>query len=264
MAQYGVIQAIVMSFFSRSLYRDVADNWGGKAWLYLLFILALSWIGASYQLQMAVNDGFDKYSPIMIEQMPEILIQDGQLQTPENRPYVITDPQTKETLAIIDASGQFTDINTVATPVLITQHAVITKPKSNEVRTNNIPSNITVLIKPKAIDAFVGNLVVYAGVMFFFLVWLNSYVFRLFQAHLYAVLGKFFNLLCQAKLQYPQVLQITMVALTPTIVISSILDFLNITIPFQWLYYFTLTLLYILFGVRANKKPITQPSQAQE
>ena len=55
MRQYNLLQAIPMSFYSRKLYQDVAQNWGGMAILYLLFIVFLSWIPTTFIAQKKLN-----------------------------------------------------------------------------------------------------------------------------------------------------------------------------------------------------------------
>ncbi|MGH9874005.1 MAG: hypothetical protein ACRD9S_16260 [Pyrinomonadaceae bacterium] len=35
---------MILSFYSKSLYRDVGKNWRGTGLLYLLFLLVLVWI----------------------------------------------------------------------------------------------------------------------------------------------------------------------------------------------------------------------------
>ncbi len=55
MKRFGLFHPIWMSFYSRALYRDVAQNWKGTGFLYLLFLLALSWIHPIVQLHHRVG-----------------------------------------------------------------------------------------------------------------------------------------------------------------------------------------------------------------
>ena len=49
MKRYSIFHPLVLSFFSKSLYRDVGKNWRGTGLLYLLLIIALLWIPSTDQ-----------------------------------------------------------------------------------------------------------------------------------------------------------------------------------------------------------------------
>ena len=55
MKQYNILQAIVMSFYSKNLYRDVAKNWGGKAFLYLFLFLKIDLHSMDLMMQMVIQ-----------------------------------------------------------------------------------------------------------------------------------------------------------------------------------------------------------------
>lgn len=44
MKNYSVFHPLYLSFFSKSLYQDVAKNWKGTGLAYLLLLLALAWV----------------------------------------------------------------------------------------------------------------------------------------------------------------------------------------------------------------------------
>lgn len=253
MSQYNVLQAIVMSFYSKKLYRDVAINWGGKAFLYLLMLVALSWILLTIQFQLALNLIYQKDSEKIIPQIPVVTIKDGKLSTPENKPYVISNPETNEKIAVIDTSGTYTTLDQANTSILITQTEMITRSKPNETKTTQIPSNINMVLDPVVANGYIKKYLAFVWILFFIIVTIGAYIYRIIQALLYAILGKLFGVLCHIPLAYGKVLQITMVAVTPAIVLATIFDFFGVAFKHQELFYFLISLAYIFYGVYANK-----------
>lgn len=255
MRQYNMFQAIIMSFYSKKLYRDVAVNWGGKAFLYLLLILALSWIFAVYQIQHFLNLGFQHISDKIVAQIPIMTIKNGVLSTPQNRPYLITDPDTHATLAIIDTSGQYKSLDQTKAGLLITQTDIMTLSQQNEQKVNEIPKTLTFTIVPQTVKKYVQENLRFAWILIFIFALVTSFIYRLVQALLYSIIGKIFGAISHAPVTYVQVLQITMVAITPVIVIATILNAMNIWIPHEFLMFFVLAILYMFYGIIANKTP---------
>lgn len=253
MNRYNMLQAIYMSFYSKDLYRDVATAWGAKTFLYLLILLTLSWILLSYQIQHALNLAYQHNSDKIVEQIPVITIKDGKISTPENRPYIIVNPDSKEKIAIIDVSGSYKTIEQAQTPILVTQTQLITQPKEGETKINEIPANFNFVADPKVIKGYVEKYLGFVWIVFLVLFTIGSYIYRVIQALLYAIIGRVGSALFGFHLNYDKILSIAMVAITPVIVLSTILDFFGVVFPYESLLYFFLAMFYLFYGMSANK-----------
>lgn len=253
MSQYGIFQAIFMSFYSRKLYKDIVNNWGGKAFLYLFVLLAVSWIAFTYQTQIQFSRFYAQKSDTYINQIPVMTIKDGRITTPENRPYLITDPDSRETIAIIDTSGQYTTLEQAKTDFLITRTKLISHPKANETRAYDVPSSFAGTVEPQDINAKIKQFLGFLWIPMFFIFLFGSYLYRVIQALIYGILGKLFGVIGGVSLAYSQIVQIAMVSITPVIVISTILDACQIVVPFQGLAYFGLAMVYLVYGMMSNK-----------
>ena len=55
MRRYGRIQGLVLSLGWTDFYRDVAKDWRGIGMLYLLLVIALTWIPLLVKLQLFIN-----------------------------------------------------------------------------------------------------------------------------------------------------------------------------------------------------------------
>lgn len=253
MSQYNIFQGIYASFYSKEFYRDVAKNWGGKAFLYLLMLLALSWIPTCIILQAGLSHGYASLSDKFVQQIPVITVKDGKVITPEKRPYILTSPDGQEPIAIIDTSGQYTNLDQAKTDVLVTETQIITKPKPNELRVYDVPTSLNMVFDPQNANSYAKSFVGIAWIFMFIFFVLGSYVFRIVQALFYSIIGKIFGAMTGAHLAYGQVLSIMLVAITPVIVIATIFDTLNITYAFQHFSYFILAMVYLFYGIIANK-----------
>ena len=92
MKRYTIIHPLFMSFFSKSLYKDVARNWKGVNFLYLFLLLALCWIPETIKFQSGLSDFIKNDAPGIVEQIPEITIYQGEVSTDPPGIHSIKDP----------------------------------------------------------------------------------------------------------------------------------------------------------------------------
>lgn len=253
MQQYNIFQALYMSFYSKKLYRDIALNWGGKSFLYLLMLLTIISIYFAVSVQKIVTIGYESFYTSVSPQVPILTIKGGKINTPENRPYFIIDPETKYTYAIIDTTGRYTTIEQAKAPVLVTQTQIITQTKQNETKTYTIPADLQQKIDPQQVNGYVHKFLGFLWILFFILCVFGFYIYRLVQAVVYSLIGKLFAMVCNIPLNYGQILQIAMVAITPDIIISTIQFALGININHELILYFLLAIMYLFYGIIANK-----------
>jgi hypothetical protein len=259
MKQYHMWQAVWMSFYSKGLYRDVAINWGGKTFLYLLFLLALSSAILTYQAQHTFNRAHRHDVELLIEQSshlaPVMTIKDGRISTPVHRPYQINPPAySGKVLAVVDVTGRYTTLEQAKTPLLITETKILYKDR-NETREWVLPSNMNRVVDPVAIGGLLKQAMGYLWLFLFPLELFFFFVSYIVQVLLYGLLGLLIASVCRIKLSYAQVIQLVMVAITPVVVIKTITHTLGyITFYYDGLIYFFLTMIYLLYGILANKE----------
>lgn len=151
MSQYNMFQAIVMSFYSKALYRDVAINWGGKVFIYLLLIQVLAWIGSTYMAQVGINQLYAKYSTQLVAQTPVMTFKDGKVSTPEKKPYIITLPDN-ERFAVIDTTGHYKTPAQAEASLLITETEFISSDKPGETKIHAIPKDLEAVFDPQLVN----------------------------------------------------------------------------------------------------------------
>ena len=80
---------------------------------------------------------------------------------------------------------------------------------------------------------------------------------------IYAVLGKLFGSIFRVSLTFGQIITIAMVAITPVIVLSTIFELFGLSFPYESLFYFLLAMIYLIYGIKANKTVYSESSDSK-
>ncbi len=254
MRKYGCFQAIIKSFYSRDLYRDVVANWNVGVILYILLVLSICWVLLAVQIQRVVNVHYEEFSTKFYPQIPEMTIKNGELTTPEKRPYLIKDPKKDAVVAIIDTSGKYQTLDKSSAEILVTKHAIFYQNKSKLGRSHEFDSDLNLEIKPVQLESKLKIIFNWMWILVFPVFILVSFTYRIVQSALYAIIGEIFAHILKIPLTYGEIFKISIFAITPAIIIGTLLDWFSISFPHMWLFYFILSMGYLWFGIAANKK----------
>lgn len=251
--KYRIFHIPVLAFFSRALYRDVARNWKGTAFGYLLLLLALCWIPATVSLHWGFAEFAEQDAPKVVSQIPEITITDGEASIDEPEPYFIRDPDTGEVLVVIDTTGQITSLADTDALGLVTKNAVTFQKNAYETRTFSFQEiGHFVLTQEKIYGWLNTGKRFLAPVLYPFCV-IGSFIYRVLQALLYAAIGLLIARMVKVELSYDSLLRLSVVAVTPAIIAATILTISGIHLPIGGLWYFLATMGYLTFGILAAK-----------
>ena len=153
---------------------------------------------------------------------------------------------------VIDTSGKFHNNEEANTDILLMKQELIIK-DSDELRIYKIPKSLKVDLKPEQIEERVGDMLHLSWMILFPIIIVLVFIYRLIQAVLYAVMGKVFSLLADNPIRYVHILKLSLVAVTPAIIIKAFLLWFDFTFPFQWLCFFGLTMGYLIFAIQVNR-----------
>ena len=81
MRQYSNLHPLGMSYYAGELYEDVGRNWKGPGFGYLFLLLSLTWIPVVIMTSNRFDAWVDENLPEIIEEAPELKIEDGKLST---------------------------------------------------------------------------------------------------------------------------------------------------------------------------------------
>ena len=260
MKQYRFFHIPPLAFFSKDLYADVALNWKGTCLGYLFLLLAVCWIPAMIEL----NLGFDKFveteAPKLTCQVPTITIKDGIASTDVPEPHYIYVPDSEdEVMAIIDTTGQVTSLEGTDAFVLLTETTVFTIRNNFETRTFDLSAIKEFTLDQDMLTNWLNILKKLVIPVLYPMALVSSYLFRIIQLLVYAAVGMLFVSWCKAGITYICLVRLAAVAITPAIIVKTILDPAGIQLPAAGWLYMIATLAYLYFGIKASSRPQQSP-----
>jgi hypothetical protein len=258
MKQFGMLRAIVMSFYSRDLYRDVAKNWKGIGLLYLTLLLAICWLPTAGRMFAGLRTFAVTGGPAFARQLPAVTIKDGIMHTRPPGPHIIRDSNALDRdpfTLIIDDSIDTVPANLNYDAIVLTRREFgMVRHSRSERRIFELTPAADMDVTPDEVEAFLSSLQLWLPPLAYVLCLAGSLMFRLAQACLYAALVQMFaRSQGIANLDYRSALRLAVVAVTPVIVIRTLLWFgpWEPRWYIRWPVALLITILYLRFAVRS-------------
>ena len=252
MKQYSTFHPLYMSFFSRSLYRDVGQNWKGVSFLYLLLLLAICWIPIMFKMHSAVSAYVADEVPKIVKQVPVITISNGEVSIDDDMPYIIVEPEKDDPFIIIDTTGEYYSLDNTPARVLITRTELIMKKSPSETRIFDLSEIEYLKIDRQTVYGWVETFRDWFAFLLYPFLVVASYIYRIAQVLLYAAIGLIIAKNLEVALDYQSLISLAIVADTPAIIVNALYNYGDIAMPFWWLICFMIAMGYLFFGIRAN------------
>ena len=261
--RYSRFAALVLSFFSAPLYRDVARNWGGIALLYLLLVMFLTWLPVLVKGHVGLRKAVqDPQVNAIVDELPSVTINKGVVSIQEPEPYIVRDPQTGRALLYVDTTNRF-DRPEAAQAVALLGRSTLEMRQPNKTEVHDL-SRVDYLYVDAAtvrrwVDAMPRLYAVFA--LPAVLVW--SLAWGLVRMLIYGLIGMMFASIFNARLDYAALLRLSAVAMTPGMVLDMISWLAAVPPPMPccgWSFIIgAITVGYLAFAVRANSQPAVPP-----
>jgi len=255
MQKYTIFHAPLMSFFSLSFYRDVGLRWIGTGLAYLLLLLTICSIPALVKMQLSISDFISNKAPAIIYQIPSIKIVNGEASTDIAQSYQIIDPDSKKVIAIVDTTSNTISLQGTDAKILLTKTDVISKKNDVETRTYNLKIIENFSIDLKKIVIWLDMFRKFAAFFLFPFIVIGSFIYRTMQLLIYGVIGLLFAERCKTKLTYKALLRLSAMAVTPPIIVGTILEIAGIKFPLLGLIFFMAAMIYLFIAVKAVSNP---------
>jgi hypothetical protein len=253
--RYSRFAALVLSLFSPSLYRDVARNWRGIGVLYLLLLMALTWLPPIIRGHITLRNFVRDEAPAVIDQLPTLTIRDGVASIEEPEPYVVRDPETGRAMIYVDTTGEFSQEKDAREATFLLSRSKLEVRQPNKTEVHDL-SKIEYLYIDKHVarrwlgsGATVFGPLAYVGALLWSLVW------GMIRLLIYALIGLIFVSAFNARLDFAALMRLAAVAMTP----GMLLDTLSWTFNFGWMpccgwsmLIGMITLIYLGFAVKVN------------
>lgn len=250
MKRYNFLQSLFLAFYSHSLYRDVKQNWRGWGILYVLFLVAIFCLPTAYALHSFSLKLVETLQP-SVQQFPVITLKNGTLSIDKPVPYLIANPKTNKVIGIFATSDDTSSLQKTPALFLVTKHKLVINALGGAVQIYDLSSLRNGVYGPEDISSFI-HFFKYAA---FVVIYILS-VFMLFLRSVVAlfILAGLAKIVTHTQLSYKNLCRLAAVALTPTIVLSAIVNLFLITISYIYILYFLLAMFYLLYGIDANKQ----------
>jgi hypothetical protein len=266
MKRYSIFHPLVLSFFSKSLYRAVAKHWRGTGLLYLFIVLALFWIPTIIKGQLATSAWVDADSKEITKQIPAITISKGQVSTDVTTPYFIKDPKTGTDIAVIDTTGTYTSLENTEAKFLLTKSKLIMSKSATETQTYDLSGVQSFYVDRSRVEGWLAAAKRWFIPVLYPLAVIFSFIFRAIQLLIYALIGLLFARMLHANLSYKTLVRLSAIAITPVLVLDLVFEFVPIHIPRWTLLGIVIALAYLFFAVKVNadaeEVPAYQPPTA--
>jgi len=235
MRPYSIVQAPALAFYSRDFYREVASRWRGMSSAYLLFLLAVCCLPPAYQIQAGWAKFVDDQGSKLVEQIPPITITQGTVTVDAEQPCYITDTDTRKVLAIIDTTGQVTSLDRTGAVVFIGKDQAVVRHGANETRIYSLSRVEQFHIDRGVARVWLNRSRYVAGPFLYLMVLAGSYVYRLLEVLVLALIGLAISGGARAGFKFGGLLGVAVLAVTPSIVVKTVLDLAKVTLPMSWL-----------------------------
>ncbi|MEN8255048.1 MAG: DUF1189 family protein [Verrucomicrobiota bacterium] len=252
--KYNILHLPLLSFFSKRLYRDVGQNWKGANMTYLFLLLAICWIPPTLSLRKDIIQALDSdsYQMQIINQVPDIHIEDGQVKVDQQEPLYIK-RSDGTVAAIIDTTGSMNYIDDDGVVALLTETDLVIRSGKKQFSTLNLAKvsdfHFSKLIANQWIQMAKNSLVPFSYGIFLLL----SYIFTVVLMLVVAFAGLILSAAMRSSLKFAGILRIAAAATTPSIILIATSIALKQAIP--WPVYAVVMLLYLLLGIKACSKP---------
>lgn len=258
MKRYSTLHPLLLSFFSKSLYRDVCVNWKGVSFIYLLLLLALSWIPIMVKMHTRVSDFLNQEAPKIVKQVPVITIFKGEVSIDEQMPYFINDPDDDKPFIIIDTTGRIVSLESTDARILLTKSNLIMRKNATETRIFDLSQIDDLVIDRTRIYNWLETLKKWVAIFLYPFVLILSFAYRTMQVLLYAAIGILLAKNLEADLRYRSLVSLSIIAITPVVVLNTVYNYVDVKIPLWWFICFLIAMGYLYFGIKANaEKEIT-------
>lgn len=263
MTVYNMLKSLYLSFYSKDLYRDVAQNWRGLAFTYL-FMLVFIYIAPltllmSQEFRAFVDTGGQK----IIAQMPVMTFKNHKLSITEKQPHYVyldgvyyKDSTKPKPTIIFDNTGAHQFNNLYDDQILVTEEFIHIRDRNGQIKTHDFTIVPDMVIDRAYMRETAASAKRWVMPVLFTFGLLGLFVFRILQTLVYGLAGLFLNKVMNAYLEYPQLVRIAVMAMTPVTLLDLAFIFLGTGGLGAWPRFF-IAMAYLVFGIRANKELIS-------
>jgi hypothetical protein len=256
MRPFPFYRAPAFVFHAADLYRDVALRWRGIGLGYLLALLALVWIPTALNARTVLRDFRERVAPPIIRQVPVVTVRDGKARVAGDGPQRIVDADGR-VVALIDLEAGPSALEASGARVLVSEERIYLAQVGGEPRAFELSTLDDLIVTQPLLTSVTETLTRLATALAYPLGLAWSFTYRLGQALLFSVLGMILANTLQVRLPFAAIIRLSVMALTPVILLRTAQSLFGFAIPFWWFVGFAVFAVYLYFGLTAVRDAAT-------
>lgn len=265
MRRYGIFHTPLLSFYSKDFYREVGLFWRGTGLGYLFLLVVVVLIPLGVKMHVGMNNFVAEDLPVMVDQVPDFWIVDGKVSIDEDEPYYLSDPETGEVFVIIDTTGEITSLDETDAYVLVTESSLEYRQGEFETRKFDLSKIKKFEIDEETIVRWAEAARKFLAPFIYVFMLVFSFVSRAVQVLIYAAMGMVFVSILKTELEYLALMRLAVAAVTPCIVVRTVLSLAGVGMPCGTVFLFLfMGLGYLYFGVKACAEYEAGDNQQEE
>jgi hypothetical protein len=243
-------QTAYLSIFSRAVYQDVGRRWQGSGLGYLFLLLCVTTIPLTFQVARLIDEVKETYIRHVVEKLPALRIEHGILKADVVQPFVITLPGQETPFLVIDTRQSPASEAEFEAPVVLQADRMIVD-NQGEVRSYPFETIEAFELDKGQLYAWVDKVIAIVKPVAYLPLLAGEFIYRALQAVIYAVGGMVFAAWLKVRLPYGVLLRLSCVALTPGILLGTLLAWLGISFGLLGMLLFLITQGYLFFAIQS-------------
>lgn len=257
--RYGVFHGLVLSLFSSSFYRDVARNWGGIGFVYLLLLLTVTWIPVLAFWQQQLQGFINTKLADTIKEFPNFTIKNGKVSSEVDQPYTVNDPKTGKAVFVLDTTGKIDSLDKTPATILITETKLFIRDDAGRVQTHDLGQIPEFEFTPEWLQGLLGAMANWFGVAAFPFVMVGSVIRALFVMLFAAIVGLIFKAAVNPEITFSSLMRLAAMGITLPTYVDTACMIAGIALPLWFLLTIGITAMYVVFGARAGAYAEDEP-----
>lgn len=250
MRQYNILKALGLAFYSKPLYKDVAQNWRGTGLLYVLLLALICSITFTHNVYHIVDRLVEAFKPL-VAQAPTITIRSGQVSIDQAEPYYIRVPDNDEIFAIIDTTGKTASLEGTTGRVLLTKDRLIIQ-EGIKLQNFDLTTAKDATYTAEILQDFLVKLSYIITAIAFPFGLALYFILGAIAIFCYAALAKLF---IYTDISYKATCRLAAIALTPSYLLAALLSVLSFNLPYRWVIFVPLSIGYLIYAIKSNWEP---------
>lgn len=240
----------LLAFYSRSLYVLVARTWRGTGLWYLFLVTAFCSLLTTYHVARLMDEIVTRQVYPVVQQLPTLTFTHGTLLPNSAEPIVIKGADGGDPVLVVDTSDN-PRFEQVEAPVWLLKHQARIEQPNGQFKVIDFAPLEQLSLDQAGMQTLVDRTVAVMKPLSYIPIQLSEFLYRALQVMLYALGGIVYAALFKVRLGYKTLLRVTCVAMTPSLLISTILTGLGIYWPVLGILFFVMSQAYLYFAIQA-------------